>query len=381
VTIVHVETGRRLYGGALQVLYLLHGLAKRGVPVRLLLPSDSEVCESARARGIRVDQIRYRGEGDLPAARAMKRRFQAASAGLVHLHSRRGADTLGALAAAAARVPTIMTRRVDHSEPTWLVGPKYRLYRRVAVISEAVRQVLIRQGVPERKLSLVPSAVNVSEWSRPQPRSALDREFDLPPNRPAAALIAQFIPRKGHLVLVDALAALKQRHAAAPAHAPGVPTVVLFGQGPGKQKTKTAAKAAGVDDCLRFAGYRTDLPEWLGAFDFLVHPALAEGLGVAILQAGAAGIPVVASAAGGIPEVVAHGKTGFLCKPGDPVDLARTISAVTDPLSNEASRLEPTSGAMGRQARARIAKRFSVDAMVDRYLALYRAVLGPAWPH
>lgn len=378
MTIVHVETGRRLYGGALQVLYLVQGLTQRGVPARLLLPSDSEVCEPARARGIRVDEIRYRGEGDLPAARTMKRCFQAAGAGLVHLHSRRGADTLGALAAAAARVPTILTRRVDHSEPTWLVGPKYRLYRHIAVISEAVRRVLIAQGVPEKKLSLVPSAVNVSEWSRPRPRSALDREFDLPPDRPAAAMIAQFIPRKGHLVLVEALAALKQRHAAAPA--PGVPAVVLFGQGPGEQETKAAARAAGADDCLRFAGYRTDLPKWLGAFDLLVHPALAEGLGVAVLQAGAAGIPVVASAAGGIPEVVADGKTGLLCKPGDPADLARAISAVTDPPADTASNRE-TRRAMGRRARARIAKRFSVDAMIDRYLALYRAILGPAWPH
>ena len=97
-----------------------------------------------------------------------------------------------------------------------------------------------------------------------------------------------------------------------------MPTVVLFGQGPLEKRVVGFAKSAGVADLIRFAGYRDDLPKWLGAFDFLIHPATAEGLGVAVLQAAAAGIPVVASKAGGVPEVVEDGKTGFLFKLGDP---------------------------------------------------------------
>ncbi len=359
MSVVHVETGRHLYGGALQVLYLAQGLEERGVRSVLMVPRGSEIAAAARQRWLRVEEFRFRGEGDVTALGKMAWRFSRPDVEVVHLHSRRGADTLGGVAAAAMRAPVVLTRRVDNRDVEWLVGAKYRLYRRIVAISGAVRDVLTDQGVPRDKISLVHSAVDATKWLAPRDAAERDREFDLEPGAPAGAMVAQFVPRKGHWVLIRALSILKRR---------GVrPSVVLFGRGPMRENVASLAEAAGVAGQLRFAGFRDDLHEWLGAFDFCVHPALKEGLGVAALQAGAAGVPVVGGRAGGIPEVIDDGRTGILCPPGDAEAVAAAIARLLqDP---DAAR------AMGRRARERVESRFSVDAMVEGNLEVYRRVV------
>ncbi len=356
MSVVHVETGRHLYGGALQVLYLAQGLQERGIRSVLMVPRGSEVAAAARDRWLRVEEFPFRGEGDVLSMARMVARFRRADVELVHLHSRRGADTLGAVAATVARVPVVVTRRVDNREVGWIVGAKYGLYRRVVAISAAVREVLVDQGVSRDKISLVHSAVEAGDWVEPVACEERDAEFGIAPGGPVGAMVAQFIPRKGHWVLVDALAILKRRGM--------TPPVVLFGRGPMGEKVASLAEVAGVADQIRFAGFRTDLHRWLGSFDFCVHPPLREGLGVAALQAGAAGVPVVGSRAGGIPEIIEDGRTGLLCPPGDAGALATALASVLSDL--EAAR------AMGRRARERIESRFSVDAMVDGNIEVYR---------
>ncbi|MCY3944069.1 MAG: glycosyltransferase family 4 protein [Gemmatimonadetes bacterium] len=361
MSVLHLETGRRLYGGALQVLYLARGLQERGVESVVVVPRGSEVASEARRRRLRVEEFPYRGEADLLALPRLAWRFSRRDVQLVHLHSRRGADTLGVAAARLARAPVVLTRRVDTPEPAWLAGTKYRLCRRVVAISEAVSEVLGEQGVPTDKISLVRSAVDPSDWQEPLSRAERDREFDLPSGVPAGAMVAQFIPRKGHCVLVDALATLRGRGVAPPA-------MVLFGRGPLEGNARSLAEAAGVADLIRFAGYRSDLHRWLGSFDLCVHPALSEGLGVAALQAGAAGVPLVASWSGGLPEVVGPEGADALCPPGDAGALATAIQGVlSDP---------ERAKARAQRARRRVERHFSVGEMVERNLDVYREVVA-----
>jgi len=107
----------------------------------------------------------------------------------------------------------------------------------------------------------------------------------------------------------------------------------------------------------------------LGAIDVVVHPATAEGLGVGVLEAAAAGRPIVASAVGGIPEIVRDGETGLLVPPRDSEALARAVLRVLGD-SGLAQRL-------GEAARAHVSERFSVAAMTAGNLAVYRAMPVP----
>lgn len=359
MSVIHLETGRDLYGGALQVLYLAQGLQERGVNSVVMVPKGSEVAGAARKRWLRVEEFPYRGEGDVVSLGRLAWRFSRSDVQLVHLHRGYGADLLGVMAATMARAPVVLTRRVANPDAPWIVGPKYGLFRRVVAISGAVRDVMVEQGVPAEKIALVHDAVDASDWQDACGTAERDAEFEIEPGASAGAMIAQFLSRKGHWVLIDALAILKRRGL--------TPAVVFFGGGPLKQTVRALAEVAGVEDQIRFAGFRGDLHRWLGSFDFCVLPALLEALGVAALQAGAAGVPVVGASAGGLPEVIEDGRTGVLCPPGDAGALATAIGGIVE--DRKGAR------AMGERARARVESVFSVGAMVTGNLDVYREVV------
>ncbi len=357
--ILHVEAGKHLYGGARQVLYIVEGLAARGVTNLLACPAGSEMARQQPA-GTRVVAMKMGGDGDIGMVTRLASLIRAEKPDLVHLHSRRGADTWGGLAARLAGVPCVLSRRVDNPESRLAVALKYRLYDHVITISEGIRQVLLSEGLAPAKVSCVRSAVDATPYLAPVDRAAFCAEFGLPADAQVAGVVAQLIPRKGHRYLLAALPALLARH-------PRL-QVLIFGQGPLEAELRAEVSAAGLAEAVRFTGFRHDLPRWLGGLDMLIHPADMEGLGVSLLQASAAAVPIVTSRAGGLPEAVQDGVTGILCPPGD----VAALGAAIDRLAGDAA-LRARFGAAGR---ARILAEFSIDAMVDGNLRVYRQVLG-----
>ena len=357
--ILHVEAGKHLYGGARQVLYIVEGLAARGVTNLLACPAGSEMARQQPA-GTRVVAMKMGGDGDLGMVSRLASLIRAERPDLVHLHSRRGADTWGGLAAKLAGVPCVLSRRVDNPESRLAVAIKYRLYDHVITISEGIRQVLLSEGLAADRVSCVRSAVDATPYLAPVDRAAFCAEFGLPADALVAGVVAQLIPRKGHRYLLAALLALLACH-------PRL-KVLIFGQGPLEAELRAEVEAAGLAGAVHFTGFRHDLPRWLGGLDLLVHPADMEGLGVSLLQASAAAVPIDTSRAVGLPEAVQDGVTGILCPPGD----VAALGAAIDRLAGDPA-LRARYGAAGR---ARILAEFSIDAMVDGNLRIYRQVLG-----
>jgi glycosyltransferase involved in cell wall biosynthesis len=363
--ILHLETGRRLYGGARQVLHLLDGLRREpGVESVLVCPRGSATARAAAGAGHRVIAVPMGGDADILFPFRLARIIHAERPDLVHLHSRRGADWWGGLASRWTRTPCLLTRRVDNPEPHLLAAAKYRLYGRVIAISDGIRRVLIEEGVPREKVVTVRSAVDPAPWEKPREREWFLREFGLPADALACGVIAQLIPRKGHRVLL----------AAAPAILAAVPAArfMFLGRGPMEVALRDAARRRGLADRVVFAGFRDDLPDILGNLALIIHPALMEGLGVSLLQAAAAGVPIVAAHAGGIPEAVRDGVNGILAPPGDAHALARAVTALL---------LDPArSRALGEAGRALVKREFTVAVMVEGNLAVYRRMLADP-PH
>ena len=349
-----------MYGGALQVLLLMEGLQRRGVDCLLAVPRGSEVEAEARSRGLEVRGIPMAGDADLLLPFRVRGAVRAFRPDLVHLHSRRGADTLGALGARWSGVPVLLTRRVDNPEPAWLAGSKYRLPHRVIAISEAIRTILVEQGVPQEKLRCVRSALEPGAYLQPCDREAFLREFGLEPGDPVVGMAAQFIPRKGHDVLLRAAPAILRHHPRT--------RFLLFGRGPMAGEIARRADSGGLGDAVQLRGFRRDLSRILPCLDLLVHPAMMEGLGIVLLQASASGIPVVASAVGGIPEAVVNQETGILVPPGDPQAVAEAVSLLLDQPDRARE--------MGARGRRRVLEEFSVDRMVEGNLAVYREMLA-----
>jgi glycosyltransferase involved in cell wall biosynthesis len=360
VRILHVETGRHLYGGPRQVLYLLEGLAGRGIDNVLVCPRDSAIAAEA-AVWAEVFAVPARGDLDVTLIPRVWRAALTMRADLVHLHSRRGADVMGGIAGRMLRRPVVLSRRVDNPETPRQVRLKYRLYDRVIAISGAIERVLLKCGVPRAKLRMVPSAVDCRRFDAPLERQRFLDALGLAPGTRCIGVVAQLIPRKGHADLLSVWPSIQAEHPET--------RLILFGRGPLEAELKSHAARLGSARTVIFAGFREDLPRLLPNLDLLVHPARQEGLGVAVLEAACAGVPIVATAAGGITEIIRHGENGALAPPGNRRALAQAVLQLL-----AAPRLARQ---LAEQARRDVETRYSVAAMVAGNLAVYEELLKP----
>lgn len=360
--VLHVESGMYLYGGALQVVFLLRGLGTLGVECQLAAPVGSAVAEAGAPHAARVHAMPMRGDADVGLVGRLREVIRRERPDLVHLHSRRGSDLWGGLAARLEGVPAVLSRRVDNPEAPFWARRKYRLYDRVVAISEGIRRVLVAEGVPASHVACVRSAVDTQQY-RPG-REALGwfrGEFGLADDELTIGMVAQFIARKGHQTLLDAMPAVI-------AAQPRV-RVLLFGQGPETEPVRQRVQGSPLlSRHVMLAGFRRDLDRVLPCLDVLAHPASMEGLGVSLLQAAACGVPLVGARAGGIPEIVRPGVNGELIEPGDAAALAAALSKL---LASEDLRR-----AYGAAGRAWVEAEFSIDAMVRGNLAVYESVLA-----
>lgn len=367
--VLHVEAGMHLYGGALQVVFLLRGLKARGIHSVLACPTGSAIAPEA-APHAEVVQVTMKGDADVALLGRLRKLIREVKPDVVHLHSRRGSDIWGALAARLEGVPVVLSRRVDNPESRFVVKLKYRLYDDVVTISEGIRKVLLSEGVPEAKLHCVLSAVDTAHYIRGEaPGHELDRAhlawfrdtFGLPEGALVIGMVAQFIARKGHSTLLDALPAVLAAHP----HT----RVLLFGQGPLHSDIAARVQAdALLSKHVQLPGFRKDLDRILPCLDVLAHPAFMEGLGVSLLQAAACGVPLVGGRAGGIPEIIQPGLNGELIEPGDTAALTAALNKLLG--SNELRQR------YGQAGRAWVEQRFSIEAMVAGNVGVYQRAIA-----
>lgn len=139
--------------------------------------------------------------------------------------------------------------------------------------------------------------------------------------------------------------------------------LTMIGDGSLRQEVERVIEQAGLQQQVSLPGAREDVPEQLRAMDIFVLPSIAEGISNTILEAMATGLPVVATRVGGNAELVVEGETGLLVPPSDTDALAKAIGVyVADPA------LARRHGAAGRN---RVLRDFSMERMLDRYLAVY----------
>ena len=289
---LHVDAEQGFSGGEVQVFLLLEGLRARGQRVLLVAPPQSRAFVEAQQRGIPAVAVSMRGDLDLPAVFALRREFVRVQPDLVHLHTGR-ATWLGGHAARWAGIPAVSTRRMDrevkrNARTRWIYT---RLVRRVAAISGPVRELLVAGGVDPARIDLVHSSVDPEALRPRRAAGELRGELGANPGEFVLLVLAALVRRKGLDVLLEALALL---------HARGTqPTLWIAGEGEERAALEQLARARGLTR-VRFLGRREDAAELLGACDALVLPARREGLGVAALQAMAAGRAVIGSAVGGL---------------------------------------------------------------------------------
>jgi glycosyltransferase involved in cell wall biosynthesis len=358
LAILHVDPERDLAGGERQVLGLLAHLRGAGHDQALAAHPHGRLAPLAAGLGVAIDPLVVRNHVDVAAARRLAGLLARRRYDILHLHTAR-AHAMTAFLAATPGVSRVVTRRMDYR----LRGGWYtrRLYNHgvqaVIAISEGVRATLIASGVDPARIHLVPSGVEVERFAAPMgPRAAVRAELGVGDGDCLLVVVGALEDRKGHAVLLEAIARL------------GDPRLQVRCAGDGSLRAVLEARrdALGLARTVGFLGRVDDVAPLLGAGDVMVMPSRHEGLGVAALEAMAAGLPVVASRVGGLPEAVADGDTGLLVPPDDVAALAAAVARLAaDPAL--ARRL----GAAGR---ARVRARFTMAAMAEGTLAVYRGL-------
>jgi glycosyltransferase involved in cell wall biosynthesis len=234
-----------------------------------------------------------------------------------------------------------------------------RLIRRAAeraagliTVCQALKDDLAALGVAPERIRVLRNGVDLERF-RPGDRAAARARFGLDPARRTLGSVGHLIERKGHHLVIQALARCPDTD------------LVIAGDGP--ERTALAALAAerGLGARVRFLGTlsQADLAHLYGALDALVLASSREGWANVLLEAMACGTPVVATPVGGTPEVVTAPEAGVLARGADVAALAEAIGALFGrPIDRAATRC--------------FAERFGWEATTEGQIALFRAIVG-----
>ncbi|MFO0730150.1 MAG: glycosyltransferase family 4 protein [Nitrospiraceae bacterium] len=301
----------------------------------------------------------------------MVRIFRREKPVLVHTHTSK-AGVLGRIAAWIARVPAVVhtphghvfyghfgsatTKLFLHIE-RWLS----RFTHRMVALTEAERADHLDRAVGEAgKFAVVPSGIDLDRFRQVAVGDkAAPETFACPPDAFVVGSVGWLTGIKGHRFLIEAVAELAADH-------PDL-HLVIVGSGDLKGALEQLATSLGLRKRVHLIGRREDVDLCLAGMDLFVLPSLNEGMGRALIEAMAAGLPAIATRVGGVPALIEDGRTGLLVPPADSHALAAAIrTLVEDPARRRA---------MGAAGQASVTERFSDGAMVRSLERLYRDLL------
>jgi L-malate glycosyltransferase len=375
VRVLQVDSGREWRGGQNQVRLLCRELAREpAVDVRLVTGRGSELARRASADGVAVLEVPWRLSLDWRASWALSNVVWAFRPEIVHAHDSHALrlcvgvrDYYGRYSGLLARMSSSW-RDLAESPPT-VVGTRrvdFHVRRRrgltrlfagdspwtradyVIAISEAVKRVLVADGLLSTEIAVVHSGVDADEVRRAA-RQQLDvrHRLGLPPGTPVAVNVAALVDHKDQRTLI---------HAARYARAQR-PDLHWAIAGEGELRGSLEGEIARLElgDRVHLLGYVEAADALIREADVFVMSSKEEGLGSVILNALALGKPVVATAGGGIPEIL---PPQALVPIGDAEALAQKVMRALD-----------------HPSPVPLPPRFTASAMAHGVLAVYRSLL------
>jgi glycosyltransferase involved in cell wall biosynthesis len=254
----------------------------------------------------------------------------------------------------------VAARRVDfHLNKNSFSRWKHRQVDCFIAASEAIRRMLVSDGVPAERTVTVHEGIDVDHVLAAPPVN-VHQAFWLPHGSPVVGNVAALVPHKGQRHLIEAAHLVVRQ----------VPDArfVILGEGELRDHLERQVRDYHLEKHVLLPGFRTDVLGCIKGFDVFAMSSVTEGLGTSLLDAMACAKPIVATAAGGIPEVVADGVTGLLVAPRDHHAMAQALVRL---LGDGGLRQQ-----MGEAGRARVSERFTVEKMVVETAAVYARLAG-----
>ena len=370
--ILHVDPERDWGGGETQVFGLTRYLAGAGHMVHVAAAPNGCLAARLRRAGLPVCGLTIRNHLDAAAGWRLRGLVRRGRYDVVHFHTAR-AHALSPWLSDLA-VQRVVTRRMDNPlTHGWRTRWLYRTHvDAVVAISSGVAAALRAADVPDGAVRRIPSGVDTARFGRCDARRAAVRDrHGLGADDRLIVTAGALVSRKSPDTLIDAAVRLRIiLRASAEGSRAGEPHYLSCGDGPLRPALEARVATLGLERVFHFAGFRSDLPAYLSAADVFVHVPVREGLGVAVIEALAAGLPVVASRAGGIPDLIIDGETGLLVPSRDPAALADALARCLHAPEWAAS--------LGKCGQARVRARYDITASARANEALYFELLDAA---
>jgi len=303
------------------------------------------------------------------SARTLRRILRRSDAHVVHADGVKAA-LVAAIATTGSGLPLVWVKH-DFSWDGWLARSVALRCDRIVAVSSASTATFGARA--RRKVRVVHNGIEVGPVDRAAGRQLLEDALGGEPPSAIVGLVGRLDPKKGHREVLAVAGALAERF-------PRLRVAFIGPDDPSHRAYPTELRRevvdAGLDEIVRFLGYRDDAVTLMSGCDVLVIPSVAdrtgmgrEGFPYTGLEAMAVGTPVVAYAHGGLPEML--GDCGLLVPPGDRAALGQAIeSLLSDPGLHERH---------AERGRRRVA-RFSVPAMIAAIQDCYGEVVAGRAP-
>jgi glycosyltransferase involved in cell wall biosynthesis len=373
-------------GGAERLLYtnLKHFDAERvRSTVITVFSHDTHWLEPITELGVAVISLKCQSAREIPkGVRRLRAWLRANRPDVIHSHLW-AANIIGRIAGRITGIPVVSSvHNPDHEPQAWADGAEVSLLKRqtakaldrwtanlgsdrLIAVSNYVRESARRDlHFSLDSIDLVYNPVDSDLFKTPveKNRTELWRDWGLPPQSFVLLNVARVSPQKGLLYALRALPAIIGRF----------PLVHLVSVGATTDpqwplQLEREAESLGVKDHFHMLGAQRNVMDFLRACDVFVFPSLYEGLGIALMEAMAAGCVCVASNTGPIPEVIQDGTDGILVPPADPAALAH---AVCDLLGDPGLRSQ-----LGTAATQKMASKFQPEESAKRLVEIYQSVV------
>ena len=340
------------------------GMHRAGIAVTVSCQSESPNFRYLTEAGVPTIELPLRKNIDFRGIRMLREEFDRGEYDIVHTFNNKAISNV--ILAARGRDIRIVAYRgivgaVSFLDPmSWMRYLNPRIDRIICVCDAIRRHFLAMQPAFLRMPASRPVTIHKGhrpEWYDPLPANLAS--LGLPADAFVITCVANYRPRKGVEVLVDAMKLLPEDM---PAH------LVIVGNMSAPKLDKQIA-ASPARDRIHRPGYRKDAPRISAASDvFCLASTKREGLPRSVIEAMAYRVPAVVTDSGGSPELVVDGESGYVVPVFDPQALANAFEKLyRDP---------QLKARMGQAARDRIGTAFRHETTVEKTMALYRELLG-----
>lgn len=195
----------------------------------------------------------------------------------------------------------------------------------ILAVSQAMKADIAALGIPAERIRVHHTGVDLTRFA---PRDQVATKAALGIDGPLIVSVGALIPRKGHDIVIDAVAAL-----------PGA-QLRIAGEGPERPRLAAQIARLGLGDRVKLLGSvaHGELPPLLAAADVMALASSSEGLANAWVEALASGTPIVIPDAGGAGEVVTSPDAGRIAARTAPAFTAAIDALLAAPPARDAVR-------------------------------------------